>query len=110
MIDSPFEQCALRVARYMLTAPVGAGDGCTLGFGDSAAAGAAGELADADAAAAGATGVMVGIGVGTDTVGTGPAVLGADDGLAASPATGCDAISAVPAPYSYTNTPPLWPV
>lgn len=97
---------------YMLTAPVGFADGESAGFGESAAEGVDGAAADADAAGAGAGGAAVGVGfeVGTVTVGIGPAEVGADDGLAASLGTGADAINAVPAPYSYTSSPPRWPV
>ena len=96
----------------MLTAPVGVADGEAVGFGESAADGVDGEAAGADAAGGGAGGAAVGVGfdVGTVTVGIGPAEVGADDGLPASLGTGADAISAVPAPYSYTSSPPRWPV
>lgn len=59
-------------------------------FGDS--------IGDAGAAGTAGGALDVASGVGTDTVGSGPEVLGAAAGLATSDGTGADAISAVPAP------------
>src|SRR5271168_1733348 len=88
--------------RHMLTPLVGAAEADPPGL-DAGVLGAAG-LDSAAAVEGGA--LTVGSGVGTDTVGSGPAWLGSDAGLAASDGTGAAAISAVPAPYSYTSTPP----
>ncbi len=74
-------------------------DGSTDGFavGTLAALGDAIDEAGAALAGGGAA-LALASGVGTETVGKGPEEVGAGAGVAFSDGTGCDPISAVPAP------------
>ena len=87
-----FRICGVLLIRHIVAAVADA-DGAIVGTGVAML-----PALVADAGADGVPWVEVAIGVGTDTVGIGPAELGSAAGLAPSDGTGSDAISAVPAP------------